>query len=715
MSNKIPAFATLFITGLWACCLNAQQTETDRFQNIKNNLDLLAVTLDALNEPLKLQLDSNQTEVSVANVLLAISNMYELNITTDSTLENRMIRSQFSNATVAEVLLFLCKEESLTIEFTGKIMAFKPYVSPPEEKIIPPPLIEYSDQNGRISLDLAENPLHQVFREITLKTGINMLFTPAIESAPLKLLLQNVPTDEAFVQMARLHGLNVTKTPEGFYLFDRNESPEQNSYSAGLNSLANGFQVIDTLQRTMKIKANNTPLEPLILDMARALKLNFFIASPLENIGTITMEAETITFDDFLFHVFSKHPSDMQTDTGLQTQNTITELPSYPLSFRVNKGLYFLGTEDLLSVHAMEFVPLHHRSIEILGDPYRFSTNPNIVQGQQNFTNFQPYGSGLNTNNYHNANLNNTGFSPRSEPIQKDTLSLAALIPEDIKKQLDIKVDTELNAFFVSGKHTAVVRFKDFIQSIDKPVPVILIEVMFIEIIKTSEIAAGMRWGIGEKSETTKGTLFPNLDLTLGAKNINRIIGGMSGFGAANIGKVVPEFYAKLKAMEKNGDIRILSTPKMATLNGHRAQFSNNETSYYVVTSQNIYGAQIPQSSEIKNYFPIRAGLTLSVKPFIAGDNQVTLDLFVTQSKFNERITPDAPPGIEAREFSSIIRMRNKDIAVLGGLEQNERNNSGSGIPFLAKIPLIKWLFSERVRKGNNRKLTVLIKPTRID
>ena len=59
--------------------------------------------------------------------------------------------------------------------------------------------------------------------------------------------------------------------------------------------------------------------------------------------------------------------------------------------------------------------------------------------------------------------------------------------------------------------------------------------------------------------------------------------------------------------------------------------------------------------------------------------------------------------------------MRDQDLAILGGIEEQFKNNSGSGVPFLAKVPVLKWLFSKRVREGRKSKLTVLIKPTIIN
>src|SRR5690606_5237421 len=196
------------------------------------------------------------------------------------------------------------------------------------------------------------------------------------------------------------------------------------------------------------------------------------------------------------------------------------------------------------------------------------------------------------------------------------------------------------------------------------------------------------------------------------AQTINKILDGFNGFGSFNLGKVVPNFFATIKAMERNGNVKIRSTPKLSTLNGHRATFSNGQTSYYAVRQRNIYGTDNPQTSEITNYEPIDAELGLTIKPMVSGDGQVTLDIFVVQSSFGERIAEDAPPDLSSREVSSIIRVQDQDIVVLGGLEEQVKNDSGSGVPLLARVPIIKWLFSKRKREDSKAKLTVLIKPT---
>ena len=359
-----------------------------------------------------------------------------------------------------------------------------------------------------------------------------------------------------------------------------------------------------------------------------------------------------------------------------------------------------------------------HRSVELLSDPNSYSgggrsagrTDQGSINYYSNGTNTaNQVGSSSFNNNQRSLNTQGGGFGSSRNGVE----ALVNILPDEIKSDLEIKVDFELNSFFVSGPASKIQRFKSFIQEIDRPVPVVLIEVMIIEVRKSANVETGISWGIGDEPVETSGSLFPTTDLTLGANTINKVIGGFDGFGSFNIGKVVPEFFATIKALEENGNIKIRSTPKLSTLNGHRANLSIGETTYYVITNQNFFGSQVPTTSEVRNYAPIDAELGVSIKPLVSGDGQVTLDINVIQSDFSgERIEEDAPPGLTSREFSSIIRMQNQDLAILGGLEEKIKNDSGSGVPVLARIPVIKWLFSSRKREDTKQKLTILIKPT---
>ena len=506
------------------------------------------------------------------------------------------------------------------------------------------------------------------------------------------------------------------------------------------------FKVLDLENKLLEVNFNNTPIKSIINDIGNALDIDVFTATPLDKAGSVTFNAKSISLDELLIKIFesqasSTNPLPSNTDKNNNNRNNPPSNGNPVISnsidtftFKKEGNIYYFGTENQLSVRKVEVIHLMHRSVELLSDPSGGSGRSRTVgrnygSGFNNYSNYNnsyntSYNSGYNQNRNAGTNFNNSGInrnrnlsntSNNNSSIssgESSSQTIDAIIPENLTADLDIKIDHELNSLYVTGVSTKIDRLKEFMRYIDKPVPVVLIEVMFVEVNRNNTIEAGVSWGIGDEPAETKGDIFPKTDFTLGAKTINRVINGFDGFDRFNLGKVVPNFFATVKAMESNGNLKIKSTPKLSTLNGHRATFSNGETSYYTVTQRNIYGTDNPQTSEITNYEPIDAELGVTIKPLVSGDGQVTLDIFVIQSSFGNRIDENAPPDISSREFSSIIRVQDQDIVVLGGLEEQVKNNSGSGVPFLARIPVIKWLFSSRKREAKKAKLTVFIKPT---
>ncbi|TAI48479.1 type II secretion system protein GspD [Flagellimonas allohymeniacidonis] len=711
--------------------------QTDnRILTIQNNLEALQVDNKGLSE--KLKLDINVGSVSLSNFLLAVSEVHQINMNVDPSLQGINLVNNFSNVTVSDLLVFLCKEFDLDIDFTGNILSIRRYIREPEpvpEKEI---LVAFDAINNLVSLDLKGDALDKTFRKIIDVTGQNLLFNPGMENIPLTLYLKEVPVEVALKKLAETNNLIFSKSREGFYLFDRtntsNEVSNGNPMSSQRGSNFN-YQVIDTLKRIVTVDFENVPVADIIQALAFDLDLDYYVATPLTEAGFASIKTKHIYFDELLTKIFESQasyqtPLPQNPNNPSRNSNDIRQRPNttsvnggLSFTFKKEDDIYFFGTVDQLSVRRFEVVQMMYRSVELLGDPTPSAglgrSAGRTVTGGVNylgggFQNTNGFGAsqnrvGQNLNNRRTINARNSQFGDFSSSAE----AIVSILPDEVVADLDIKVDFELNSFLISGPAANINRFKKFIKEIDKPVPVVLIEVMLIEVRKTATVETGISWGIGDGPVDTQGAIFPNADITLGANTVNKIIGGFDGFGSFNIGKVVPEFFATIKAMEENGNIKIRSTPKLSTLNGHRANLSIGETTYYVVTSQNFFGSQIPTASEIRNFEPIDAELAVSIKPLVSGNGQVTLDINVIQSDFSgERIDEDAPPGLTSREFSSIIRMQNQDLAILGGLEEKVKRDTGSGVPFLARIPVIKWLFSQRRREDSKQKLTILIKPT---
>ncbi|WP_264536553.1 type II secretion system protein GspD [Flavobacterium sp. N1736] len=707
-------------------------SQENRILQLKNNIESITPDAPGLNE----KINVNIKEASLSSFLLAVSQVHKLNISVAPNLSQINIVNNFSDVTVGDLIIFLCKEYNLTIDFTGNILSIKSYVKPVEIPTLKNIDVTYDLANNLLSLNLKDDKLYDVFRKIMDESGKNLVFAPGLENQLLTVYIKNMPFDAALNKLAFANNLSVNKSRDNFYIFDKIEG---NFVSEGTGT-TNGeirqnkpqrprksnffFTIVDSEKKLLDVDFENTPISSIVYDIGHELDIDMFISSPLEGAGNGTVKAKNITFDDLLVKLFQiKTDSSPSSNTNSQQFNNNSGGNTAPPSggsftFMKSGSIYYFGTKDQLVVRNIKSIPLMHRSIEILSDPSKEGRSAGRLNNTNSYSNYNTFdNNSSNTSNSNRSNSNyqnnNSASSSTSSSGSNPSESILTIIPDEIKKDLDIKIDKELNSFLVNGPAANIERFESFIKYIDKAVPVILIEVMLLEVNRSATVETGIQAGIGSKPVTTSGTVFPNADINLGASTINKIIDGFSGFGSLNIGQVVPNFYLSLKAMETNGNLKVRSSPRLSTLNGHKAYLSIGETTYYVVTNQNYYGSQIPQASEVKNYQPIDAELSVTIMPLVSGNGQITMDIKVIQSSFNgQKVDKDAPPGINSREFTSIIRVKDQDLIVLGGLEESVKNESGTGVPLLSRIPILKWIFSSRKREDSKKKLSVLIKPT---
>lgn len=689
--------------------------EDTRISKLRGQLNQLTVNVPGLLKPVDFNISNSQ----LPTFIRAVGKDSEVNISVDTQLSNINLTHSFSDAKVIDVLLYLCKEYNLTIDLTGNIISLNKLPQKKEEvkKYVPRNIpVIYDKSKDLFSIDLQNDTLSIAFKKITDVTGKNLVFSPGLGYKKISGYIKEKSFESAVDKLAFSNNLTVTKTKDNYYLFEgfvdntvsRNVRGSRKTQAkprpARYRNTNFYFKVLDSISKKLEVDFENVAIESIIKDIGYELNVNSFTNIPLTNIGTASVKASEISYNNLLEKV----------------------LEDTEYTFKIENNIYFFGKREQNSLRNSVVIPLMHRSIEVMNQPMQsrsrtnfgsnssfsqnnlYNNNNSSFNGGQNFNNQQSRGTG---NNYQQR-INNTGGQPFSSHQSKSE-ALVNILPQELIKDLEVKTDIEHNAFVVTGDQQKIEKFKSFISRIDKPVPVILIEVMILEVNKTNTLNAGVEFGLAENQVKDGGEIFSSTDLTLGAASINKIIGGFNGFGALNVGKVTPNFYARIHAMESNGNVKVRSTPKLSTLNGHNATLSNGVTSYYAVTRRDVIGSQNPQTTEIKNYYPIDANLSISIRPLVAGDEQITLSVNVLQSSFNgERIDAEAPPGMNSREFTSTVRVKDQDVVILGGLEENVKKNSGSGVPFLARIPIIKWLFSKRTRTASKSRLSVLIRPT---
>lgn len=296
----------------------------------------------------------------------------------------------------------------------------------------------------------------------------------------------------------------------------------------------------------------------------------------------------------------------------------------------------------------------------------------------------------------------------------RDVDQLIEIIPAELKKDVDIKMFADLNAIILSGSAIKISELKSLIREIDQVVPMINIELIIVDVNKSNSFAMGMQASFGsDNPPPSSGTSGGGgLNLTLNSSSINSLITSLNGFGSLNLGQVTPSFYVNLEALESQGYIKTRQKTKLSALNGKDAEISIGSTEYYLETRNDIIGTQNPVQSKTENWKSIDADLTVTIKPIVTNDGQVVLEISVTQKDFTARVSPTAPPGNVSRTFKSIIRVKDGDMILLGGLEDKKISKNSSGLPFISRIPVLRWFFGKRTREKSTSTLNMFLKPT---
>ena len=105
------------------------------------------------------------------------------------------------------------------------------------------------------------------------------------------------------------------------------------------------------------------------------------------------------------------------------------------------------------------------------------------------------------------------------------------------------------------------------------------------------------------------------------------------------------------------------------------------------------------------------ANLSLEVTPQITNDGTIIMDIHVEKSDANFAQQVSGTPTITQKLIETQVLVKDGGTAIMGGVYKNTNSDSTTGVPFLAKLPLIGWLFRNKVNSDNNDELLVFITP----
>jgi len=272
----------------------------------------------------------------------------------------------------------------------------------------------------------------------------------------------------------------------------------------------------------------------------------------------------------------------------------------------------------------------------------------------------------------------------------------------ETRKDVKVSFDDRLNMIVITDTPDSVKRAKEIVQMLDEVTPQVIIEAKIVEVSSSFTNAIGVDWGadIGPWTNARRidGTLTGDV-----AMNFPAASGGVLGFNFARIaGHDTPlVLNAQLTAMETRGEGKIISSPKIMTLDGKMASISQGvEYPYLERDSSGL------ATVKFKNI-----DLKLTVTPIVTPDDRILMKISISKDDVAE-ITADGTPSIASNEASTELLVNDGNTIVIGGIIKSSMTTGDSGWPGLKNIPLLGWLFKTESESTKDTELLVFITPT---
>ena len=222
--------------------------------------------------------------------------------------------------------------------------------------------------------------------------------------------------------------------------------------------------------------------------------------------------------------------------------------------------------------------------------------------------------------------------------------------------------------------------------------------------------------GQGGIAQTSNALVFPNTSIqpltnsAVFAINVNGDFGGL------------------INLLQTQGTVQVLSSPRISTVNNQKAIIKAGQDQFFVTgvsTSTVVTGASTVPTQDI-TLTPFFSGVTLDVTPQIRNDGTIILHIHPAISQVQDQqkditlgnngtTTPNTfvlPLALSTiRESDNVVRAKNGQVVVIGGLIQNDQREEVAGVPILSKTPVIGPFFRRTTQVSRKVELVILLRP----
>jgi len=256
-------------------------------------------------------------------------------------------------------------------------------------------------------------------------------------------------------------------------------------------------------------------------------------------------------------------------------------------------------------------------------------------------------------------------------------------------------------------------RIATFLETVEGSVQrQVLIEARLIEVTLTGEFRFGINWSAVAQAGALRGAVSTG-------KIFSQALAPASTTDF-QIGVTSTDFDALINILSSQGEVNVLSSPRLATLNNQTAVLrSATDDVFFVTETERVPGAQGGFAS-FTTVTPrtVTVGVVLSITPQISSDGSVILHVRPTVSRSDSTadITVDnttiSVPILDVREADVIVRAEQGQVVVIGGLIDERQTDDEKKVPLLGDLPGVGRLFRQTIQKRDKTELVVLLRPT---
>lgn len=266
----------------------------------------------------------------------------------------------------------------------------------------------------------------------------------------------------------------------------------------------------------------------------------------------------------------------------------------------------------------------------------------------------------------------------------------------------NVSVDIAKNMIIVNDVPKAVERIREIIRILDQVTPQVLIESRIVEANTDFRRDIGFDWGTVSIGSFDLGDVFEVTGIDMTADNIptTALDSGAIGFGLSKLsGTPFDIIDARLQLGEEEGKTRIISAPKILTLDGKLAVIKQGFEVAYI--ERDSAGGSSVKFKEVD--------LELRVRPKVTPDNRVMLAVSIKKDDILD-ITAEEPP-ISTNSATTELLLEDGETIVIGGIIKATVSEGESGIPGLRKIPGLGLLFKYGTKQDQQNELLIFLTP----